>query len=217
MDGAMNLVRQSGSVDPRQVMRTFRLGANAFFEMLVEQVKQTKPLACAKGCIHCCAIPPETDTWEVDLIIGTLIAAWTKDKRANWLSRAKRVQRKRKQMPHRPVFCPFLEEGACSIYAVRPLACAAHHSLDVEACKHALTPDNFTVPAASTRLSVFPLAAKAIREQALALCPQIYGKRPQESGDMLDMLIDRFEQHGDAIEQAAADLAHKHRAETASD
>ena len=217
MAGAINFVRQSGSFEPRQVIRAFRLGSNAFIETLVEQAKQSQPFAGAKGGKQFCAIPPETDEWEVDLIIGTMIATWTKEARADWLSRAKRVQRKRKQTPHRPMFCPFLEDGACSIYAVRPLACATHHSLDVEVCKRSMTPDTFTAPTDSTKLAVFPLAEKAIREQALAFCPKIYGEHPQESGYMLDMLIARFEQHGDAIEQIAADLAHKHRAETAKD
>ena len=61
MAGAINFVRQSGSFEPRQVIRAFRLGSNAFIETLVEQAKQSQPLACAKGCIHCCEIPPETD------------------------------------------------------------------------------------------------------------------------------------------------------------
>ncbi|HEY6455551.1 MAG TPA: hypothetical protein VIY90_09765 [Steroidobacteraceae bacterium] len=36
----------------------------------------------------------------------------------------------------RNVKCAFLVDGACSAYHARPLACALHHSLDVDACEH---------------------------------------------------------------------------------
>lgn len=36
--------------------------------------------------------------------------------------------------------CPFLEEGLCRIYAVRPLACRLHVSVSERSCKEAMKP-----------------------------------------------------------------------------
>lgn len=75
--------------------------------------------ACKRNCSHCCHIPVALAQIEADVI-------------------GKSIGRKPRQLartlPTRETSgyaqpCPFLKEGACSIYAHRPLACRLHISL----------------------------------------------------------------------------------------
>lgn len=77
--------------------------------------------ACRQGCSHCCHIPVSLSKAEAQLI-GSLIGV-------------KPVQDAQTSETDRTAYgydrpCPFLEEGACSIYAHRPFACRALLNMD---------------------------------------------------------------------------------------
>lgn len=80
--------------------------------------------ACRKGCTHCCHIPVALSQAEA-LLIGDAIGR--EPVRFAW-DRA--PEPSQEYGYHRP--CPFLREGACSIYAERPFACRAHFNLDAD-------------------------------------------------------------------------------------
>jgi Fe-S-cluster containining protein len=100
-------------------------------------------LACRAGCAHCCyqavgVSPPEAlaihehllatrSTEELDALDRRLRDA---DEKTRGMGLTERLS------PELP--CPFLEEGACSIYEVRPLACRGKNSLDAAACERTL-------------------------------------------------------------------------------
>ncbi len=101
----------------------------------------SRPIACAKGCSHCCSskvilTAPEALRIAAHLrstldpgalaAIGARIAA--ADERTRGLTRSRRFEAK--------IACPLLGgDGSCSVHEVRPLTCAGWTSLDVSACE----------------------------------------------------------------------------------
>jgi Fe-S-cluster containining protein len=99
------------------------------------------PLACARGCAACCslrvtatapelllaarflrAVQPALRERGIDLVAGLRTA----EQRTRGLSEPQRVALRQT--------CPFIAQGVCVIYAVRPLACRGHASHDRKAC-----------------------------------------------------------------------------------
>lgn len=111
-------------------LEKIRLAGKIFNEALM-------PLsACSNGaCNHCCHIPVAISKTEAE-IIGNAVGR--KPRKLPGI-----LEFKREYGYHMP--CPFLKNGACSIYASRPFACRAHLSLDVNDRLCKLLPD-ITVP-----------------------------------------------------------------------
>ncbi len=117
------------------------------------QCEDEPPLACRRGCSTCCtlrvgatapevwlvarflrAVTPRLAARGIDLV-GQLRAA---DARTRGLSEQDRVAARQP--------CPFIAQGACVIYPVRPLACRGHASHDVKACVDAAAGRRQEVP-----------------------------------------------------------------------
>lgn len=92
-----------------------------------------EPSACKRGCNACCHLPVMTDWPTAHRIAGHVRAAWTDDS-LHLLWRDIEAYRAAADR-HHP--CPFLRGGACSIYALRPLACREINSSDLSACRRA--------------------------------------------------------------------------------
>ncbi|MBB6255294.1 YkgJ family cysteine cluster protein [Nitrospirillum iridis] len=98
------------------------------------------PVACRLGCHHCCTQQVSLTLGEIALVAGHLAAQDDETRRR--LAAAIRAalpraagrtlsQRKLDRMP-----CPLLGgDGACGLYAARPLACRAYLSADLDACR----------------------------------------------------------------------------------
>ena len=88
----------------------------AIVDASVEQaVKATpKPMACAKGCSFCCyqSIP-------LTILEVLVIKEFLRDEKLQGVQRDFKAVFKTDGVTP----CPFLIEGACSIYSVRPIAC----------------------------------------------------------------------------------------------
>lgn len=100
-------------------------------------------VACRSGCAHCCHQRVGATVPEVLAIFSALVAARTAaelrelGERVEGAHRATRgLTRDERNSPQHP--CPLLEDGLCSVYEVRPLACRGVHSLDEQACKDKL-------------------------------------------------------------------------------
>ncbi len=110
------------------------------FDRNVEMETEAYPeIACRKGCATCCTLRVTATAPEVLLIERFL--RWTESP-GRKLNLAKRVEKanqvtcglneeQRVQLRRR---CPFIEQGACMIYPVRPLACRGHACYDRQAC-----------------------------------------------------------------------------------
>lgn len=100
----------------------------------------SKPLepvaACHKGCAHCCHIPVTISSIEADLIgrrVGLKPARPTHSVRLQAfadLQSAMPALQALESKPQQSSPCPFLQDEACSVYDVRPMACRLLVNLD---------------------------------------------------------------------------------------
>lgn len=107
------------------VLNNDRMSVHAKIEALWEAVDELGVIAahaaCHKGCSHCCHVAVLIPTQEAALI-GKRIGV--KPKPVHGITRREDV-RAGYDNP-----CPFLKDGACSIYASRPLACRQQYNMD---------------------------------------------------------------------------------------
>ncbi len=103
--------------------------------------QQNKPIACKKGCNWCCYQPVYMTTQEALLIYEYVLQAFNEENRKSILYKAEKKLKKTKDLTeekkqHIIHACSFLENGACSIYPVRPMACRIYLSSDESSCKN---------------------------------------------------------------------------------
>jgi hypothetical protein len=97
------------------------------------------PLACGKGCSLCCHLRVMAMPVEVlglaDYMTRCLAPAALAEA-VEGIARTAAVLHAlpRGQLLLTNVPCPLLRDGACSMYAARPMNCRAYHSLDYQAC-----------------------------------------------------------------------------------
>jgi Fe-S-cluster containining protein len=129
-------VLESG-VDP--VIVAERVGANV--DALVahwmnhDDSGDAKP-ACARGCSHCCHQRVEVTAPEVFLLARVLRATPNAGRDALIAETAASLEGTEGRAYHlKQVRCALLgEDGACTVYAARPIACRRHHSSDASVC-----------------------------------------------------------------------------------
>ncbi len=109
-------------------------------------------IACKSGCWYCCYFMVEVRSEEALQIVNFVRENFSPE-------RAKRLQddvadnanalrgltREEQLTANRK--CAFLDDGKCSIYAVRPARCRTFHAKDVSGCKQAWDePKNLEIP-----------------------------------------------------------------------
>jgi Fe-S-cluster containining protein len=105
-----------------------------------EVVKAGVQVACKAGCNFCCYLRVVVTPYEAIALFRSLSQMAPEQAEAirqRVLSNAERIA----AMTEPEHFtanlqCAFLVRGQCSVYSVRPSACAAHHSLRVEECEY---------------------------------------------------------------------------------
>lgn len=96
-------------------------------------------LACTVGCNYCCHYHVLVTPVEVFAIVehlrlqGDSVVAKTIDDLRIYLSHVSGLTPLEHKLTNIP--CVFLQEGLCSIYAIRPIACRGHHSASLNFCK----------------------------------------------------------------------------------
>ncbi len=105
-----------------------------------EDCEDGHEIACQSGCTYCCMVPVAASTPEV-LAIANYVRESFDAERKVALDRRVEInisatagmdmdQRDRVRLD-----CPFLEEGQCAVYEVRPIACRGYSSYSVEDCR----------------------------------------------------------------------------------
>ena len=120
-----------GAVTP-QIVRFYKA-----FDKVTDGLKN--PISCKPGCSYCCHYHVMVSATEV-FAIAEAVERLPTSTRAVVKKRVQDVSVQTKGMPrdayiHTNIECAMLQDGKCSVYAARPVACRGHHSADVAACK----------------------------------------------------------------------------------
>ncbi|WP_158027285.1 YkgJ family cysteine cluster protein [Labilibacter marinus] len=102
--------------------------------------QQNKPIACHKGCAYCCYQPVYMTSQEALLIYEFILQAFDENQLKTLRSKTEKKLKKTKNLPEENKqkilhACPFLSDGSCSIYSVRPMACRIYLSASKDSCK----------------------------------------------------------------------------------
>ncbi|HVJ55043.1 MAG TPA: YkgJ family cysteine cluster protein [Aliidongia sp.] len=110
----------------------------AISQSLIEAAPPERAFACAQGCDACChqriaCTVPEA----IGIALG--LSARSDEEIAGVAGRAREVHEKSATLDplariRTGLPCPLLQDGACSIYEMRPLACRTVNSYDRKAC-----------------------------------------------------------------------------------
>lgn len=103
-------------------------------------VAATTPLACKNGCSYCCYFKVEVSAAEVLAIRTHVLNTFGSSEIKRTVEAARRNLQETKGMSRLEHLatnqaCPFLRDGSCSVYAVRPAKCRSFHASDVDNCK----------------------------------------------------------------------------------
>ncbi len=116
--------------------------ADRSFEANFDRLRQKgAPIACKSGCNFCCYLRVTVTAPEAIALFrhlrSQLPAPLAHEIEQRVLANAAQIAHMtEEQRSSTNVKCAFLVDGACSAYRARPMACALHHSLDVDACEH---------------------------------------------------------------------------------
>jgi Fe-S-cluster containining protein len=108
-------------------------------------------LACRAGCTWCCHFSVDVRAVEVFGILEFVERTFTADEKARVYAeiRANSVALDNLdefERMRRNVKCPFLKEGRCSIYSVRPQTCRNYHATSAVGCQQSYEdPDNLDI------------------------------------------------------------------------
>ncbi len=100
--------------------------------------------ACQKGCAACCNLRVTVTPLEIMAIVNHLETCFSPGEISIFTARiaaADRVTRglSALQRLQAQVVCPLLEDGICTVYPARPVACRVYHALAQSDCQNLLT------------------------------------------------------------------------------
>lgn len=183
---------------PRQLRAVADTTMDAFASTVAGLEKPSppeKPLACKKGCDHCCHLTVLADAATVIRIADHVAETFTPAERMlldmRLIAYEERVEGlTQAERSFARVACPLLVEGACSVHAVRPLICRSFNSYDAESCrKHlAIGGSSADIPSWNIPWLVGLAFDSALKEALLA---SGYGDGDLELGLALKAALDR--------------------------
>lgn len=141
------------AVHPIKALHDAVREAYAACESMFAELQLDPPLACKQGCIHCCynqVALTEPEALFLGLhLLGTRSPERLRDMAERAQTLADGLKGKSWQeigMARHRLPCLFMEDGGCSVYPARPLACRGWNSVDANMCllsnlsEDALTP-----------------------------------------------------------------------------
>jgi Fe-S-cluster containining protein len=128
---------------PRQIRAVADTTMDAFGSGIagIERVSPPeKPLACKKGCAHCCHLTVLTDGTTVLRIAAYVRETFGPAERMlldmrliAYEDKVEKMTQSQRSLARLP--CPLLVDGVCSVHPVRPLVCRAFNSYSAEVCE----------------------------------------------------------------------------------
>lgn len=103
--------------------------------------KQNLKIACTKGCQWCCHQAVFANSYEIHFLSEYIGRNFSPGEIQKLTMRAKMKQKITSGLNENEVLnykapCPLLEDGACSAYNVRPVACRIYLSTSLASCLH---------------------------------------------------------------------------------
>lgn len=117
----------------------------------VASAPDIRTLACRAGCTWCCYFSVDVRAVEVFRILDYIENELTAEQKERMFAEIRaNITRLRDlnemERMRRNVKCPFLAEGRCTIYAVRPQTCRNYHATNAEGCRLSYEqPDNLDI------------------------------------------------------------------------
>jgi len=145
--------------------------------------KQGTPVHCKKGCEWCCHQPVFALSYEMDYLNHFFRENFDEQLQLEIRKRAEQKRQKlgflnEKEILNSKFPCPLLEDGACSAYPARPMACRIYLSAEVSTClKFFDDPENTdSFPA----LLDFPMRAGRLMNEGFKAALKANGIKTQE-------------------------------------
>jgi Fe-S-cluster containining protein len=121
---------------------------------LTEEVSSHAAVECGRGCAHCCYLRVDAYDFESDSIVHYIETRLSNPMRIlvkTAIEEQYEIIREMTAEQHyrTNVKCPLLVNNVCSVYTVRPVSCAAYHSLSESACQRSYddpNDDSFPIP-----------------------------------------------------------------------
>ena len=138
---ARDEIRQMG------VLRAFE-NSQQRHDLRIASAPDIGTLACGAGCFWCCYFSVDVRAVEVFSILHFVERTLTTEQKARVYAELRANSAVLKNMHEnermgRNIKCPFLSEGRCGIYAVRPQTCRNYHATDSAGCQQSYEePDN---------------------------------------------------------------------------
>jgi Fe-S-cluster containining protein len=108
-------------------------------------------LACRAGCTWCCYFSVDVRAVEVFSILDFVERTFTIEEKARVYAEVRANSTALRNLGEsermkRNVKCPFLNDGRCTIYTVRPQTCRNYHATNVAGCQQSYEdPDNLDI------------------------------------------------------------------------
>lgn len=140
--------------------------------------RQNIKVACHKGCQWCCHQAVYANSYELHYLSERVKSVISKEKINRWIEASEAKHGVTSKMNEEQITahkspCPLLENGACSVYAIRPMACRIYLSTRLETCvefyRHPENKENY--PA----LIEFPLRAGRMMNEGFMAALKEYG------------------------------------------
>ncbi|HDJ34339.1 MAG TPA: hypothetical protein ENF21_09620 [Bacteroidetes bacterium] len=101
--------------------------------------KESLPVDCRKGCSWCCHQAIMASPYELIYLVQWIRRHFPEDRQQKVIARTFEKARqtiglKASEFMLFKASCPLLEEGSCSVYPARPLACKIYLSSSLESC-----------------------------------------------------------------------------------
>ncbi|MFH0758537.1 MAG: YkgJ family cysteine cluster protein [Bacteroidota bacterium] len=156
----------------KEAIRTLYREVDELLEAFLQRsALEGKPADCKKGCSWCCHQEVFAITHELLYLHDHVLQNSDRKEREGFISRAreKSFLTLHKTLEDQLLVrapCPFLMDGACAVYASRPMACRIYLSLSAASCKreHVQSGNNKKFP----ELFEFPLHAGRMMNEGFA-------------------------------------------------
>jgi Fe-S-cluster containining protein len=153
----------------KSIKSLYKKGDDAKEELLARlnpKEKRESCIDCKKGCSYCCGLNVKVAVPELYIILEHLLETATPkeiEKIIDHLRQHKTLMENAGSREERIMIkCTFLKDGSCSIYDVRPFACRAWNSTNVDSCFDYLTDVDLDIPTSIYHYAPYDTMRKAI-------------------------------------------------------